>query len=85
MNTLLLYKGTRNTIFRRSISEYQSATTQRAILNNKPLNKGQIQFLKYPYLTSVFWAKRRREKVKTEFCQFYYAEKQPQLKLFAGL
>ena len=65
-----------------NFSEYQTALLDFHKSSNKQLNSGQIGFLKYPYITAVYWAVRRKEKLKRPQIQFYFQVKQPQLNLF---
>jgi hypothetical protein len=80
-NNTIYYKGKFRTVFNVSFSDYQCFTMQKKACEGKSLNLGQIQFLRFPFITSVISAKKRREKVKLENVRFYYHVKQPQLKL----
>ena len=75
-------KGYQKNIFDVSFPDYRDFVLQKHDIIGKRLNFGQVQFLRFPFITSVIHAKRRREKVKLENLRFYYTVKQPQLKLF---
>lgn len=75
-------KGTFKRVFEVPFADYQNAIIECQKLNNKMLSNGQLQFLKYPYLTSLYWAYRRKEKIRAIQVQFYFDVKQPQLSLF---
>lgn len=81
VNTIYI-KGKQKNIFDVSFPDYQDFILQRNTIIGKRLNFGQVQFLRFPFITSVIHAKRRKEKVKLENLRFYYTVKQPQLKLF---
>lgn len=40
--------------------------------HKKPLKPQQIRFLRYPFITSVFWAKKQHKKVKKANMELYY-------------
>jgi hypothetical protein len=82
MASTIYIKGKQKNIFDISFPDYQNFTIQKNDFNGKRLNYGQVQFLRFPYITSVISARRRREKVKRGNVRFYYEVKQPQFKLF---
>ncbi len=80
-NKTIYYKDKFGPVFNISFFDYQLFTIQKNTNTGKILNSGQIQFLRFPFITSVISARRRREKVKLENVMFYYHVKQPQFKL----
>lgn len=40
--------------------------------HEKPLKPQQIRFLRYPFITSVFWAKKKRKPLKKANIDLYY-------------
>ena len=40
--------------------------------HEKPLKPQQIRFLRYPFITSVFWAKMKKKNVTKENVFLYY-------------
>ena len=69
-------------IFNVSFAYYEFITIRKNAEMGKALNSGQVQFLRFPFITSIISAKRRRETVRSGNIRFYYQIKQPQLKLF---
>jgi hypothetical protein len=50
-------------------------------IQDKTLKPQQIKFLAYPFITSVFWAKRKGKRVAKKNMYLYYSIKQKQFTL----
>ena len=50
-------------------------------IQDKTLKPQQIKFLTYPFITSVFWAKRKGKRVAKKNVYLYYSIKQKQFVL----
>ena len=80
-NHTIYCNGKQQHIFNVPFNDYQFYIFQKHTEKGKTLNRGQIDFLKYPFITSVLSARKRKEKVRLENVKYYYQVKQPQLKL----
>ena len=69
-------------VFQNGFFAFYHFTAQKKAAINKPLNNGQMNILKYSYATSVYWAKRRKEKLNKDAIGFYFSTIYPQLSLF---
>ena len=82
MRNTISFHGKAKKVFDLTYADYENFILQKNEINGKCLNPGQVQFLRFPFLTSVISARRRREKVKRKNILFYYEVKHPQLQLF---
>ena len=74
MKILLIEKK----VFEVTFNQYVSATAAR---KEKPLLPHQTRFLLYPFITSVYWAKRKQKSVRRQNVSLYYQTVFKQLSL----
>ncbi len=77
MQTILISKK----IYEVNFQTYVEEVIKRNSLNYKHLKPQQIRFLTYPFITSVFWAKRKGKRVTKGNIYLYYNTKYKQFTL----
>lgn len=68
-------------VYEVNLQTYVDTVIVKNNVNNKPLTPQQIRFLTYPFITSVFWAKRKGKRVTKRNIYLYYFTKQKQYTL----
>jgi hypothetical protein len=74
MKTIQIEKN----VFQVTFNQYKEATQAR---RETPLQPNQIRFLIYPFITSVYWAKRKHKAVRKQNAMLYYQTVFKQFKL----
>ena len=69
-------------VFEVNLQTYIQAVIDKNNIHQKTLKPQQIRFLAYPFITSVFWAKRKGKRVAKKNVYLYYSIKQKQYTLF---
>lgn len=69
-------------VFEVNLQTYIQAVIDKNSIYQKTLKPQQIRFLTYPFITSVFWAKRKGRRVAKKNVYLYYSIKQKQYTLF---
>ena len=69
-------------VFEVNLQTYIQAVIDKNNIHRKTLKPQQIRFLTYPFITSVFWAKRKGKRVTKKNVYLYYSIKQKQYTLF---
>jgi len=59
-------------VYEVNLQTYVDTVISKNTANNKPLTPQQIRFLAYPFITSVFWAKRKGKRVTIKNTRLYY-------------
>ena len=68
-------------VFEVNLETYIQAVIDKNSICNKTLKPQQIRFLTYPFITAVFWAKRKGKRVSKTNVYLYYRIKQKQYAL----
>ena len=68
-------------VFEVNLETYIQTVIDKNSVCNKTLKPQQIRFLTYPFITSVFWAKRKGKRVAKQNVYLYYRIKQKQYTL----
>ena len=68
-------------VFEVNLQTYVQAIIDKHRIQERTLKPQQIRFLAYPFITSVFWAKRRGKRVTKTNVYLYYRIKQKQYAL----
>jgi hypothetical protein len=58
-----------NPVYQKTFVKYVSTIQNK---HEKPLKPQQIRFLRYPFITSVFWAKSKKKTVTKQNLELYY-------------
>ncbi|MHB8261593.1 MAG: hypothetical protein ACYDCN_11800 [Bacteroidia bacterium] len=69
-------------VFEVNLQTYIQAVIDKNNIHDKKLKPQQIRFLAYPFITSIFWAKRKGKRVAKKNVYLYYSIKQKQYTLF---
>jgi hypothetical protein len=65
-------------VFEVNLQTYVQAVIDKHRTQEKTLKPQQIRFLAYPFITSVFWARRKGKRVPKQNMHLYYTTKQKQ-------
>jgi len=68
-------------VFEVNLQTYIQAVIDKNSIHQKTLTPQQIRFLIYPFITAVFWAKRKGKRVAKKNVYLYYQTKQKQFVL----
>ena len=68
-------------VFEVDFQAYVQYTIAKNNIVDKTLKPQQLRFLAYPFITSVFWAKRKGKRVAKKNVYVYYSIKQKQFVL----
>ena len=68
-------------IYEVNLQTYIQAVIDKNNMHDKKLKPQQIRFLTYPFITAVFWAKRKGKRVNKRNIYLYYHTKQKQFTL----